>query len=336
MSAFLTSIVAIRTSPAWTSMQAPTHHGGRGVRAAYPCMANLREEELMAEALGCTVVGRAGSGRFGSVFFATKAEGSWRREVVIKLSPHPSPTLTVEAAVLRSLSGQPGFPTLLSHGEVVGGLRHPWASTSGFDALIMERLGPTLVDEWARTTQRTHFDGQTLLRYGRGLIECLRTLHAFGFVHNDIKPNNIVLSTAGSGCAQEVYLIDFGLTTRSDDGGIRGQRGTPNFASYAAHAGAPTHATDDLESLVYCLAYLASGSLPWMHKRVSRAAFMKRKMLLDGCCASLVEDVPAQRAAEALQALWAEVVRSRQQRAGREVRTVIDYDACFAAFSCGA
>lgn len=73
-----------------------------------------------------------------------------------------------------------------------------------------------------------------------------------------------------------------------------------------------------------------------MHKRVSRAAFMKRKMLLDGCCASLVEDVPAQRAAEALQALWAEVVRSRQQRAGREVRTVIDYDACFAAFSCGA
>ena len=91
----------------------------------------------------------------------------------------------------------------------------------------------------------------------------------------------------------------------------------------------------DVESLVYCLAYLAAGTLPWERKPARRAAFIKRKMLSDGCstlldsCASerLTEDVHARETADALQFLWQEVV------AAQEPGTELDYEACLAHLS---
>lgn len=225
---------------------------------------------------------------------------------------------------MRVIGRQTGFPILLSYDQRVAGSR--------FDALCMEQLGPTLLDVWERTTMRTHFDGPTIVRHGRGLVQCLRALHGAGFVHNDLKPNNILLGTAGS-AASQVHLIDFGLATRFDDGGIRGERGTPNFASLAAHNGEPTRPRDDLESLVYCLAYLASGKLPWTGKPVSRAAFLKRRMLSDGWATPLTDHVPAQSTAKALQALWDEVVLAHHHETRTNDQTVnhVNYDACLLA-----
>ena len=41
-------------------------------------------------------------------------------------------------------------------------------------------------------------------------------------------------------------------------------KGTPTFASLAAHySRRPMRPVDDIESLVYTLAYLAAGGLPW-------------------------------------------------------------------------
>jgi hypothetical protein len=112
----------------------------------------------------------------------------------------------------------------------------------------------------------------------------------------------------GSGArAQQVHLIDFGMATRrcddatvpssppsslptpwsspsgatvpsSDDGeagaadgcGLRYGGGTPLFASVAEHEGRTTRPCDDVESLWYCLAYLAHGELPWKCKQRTR------------------------------------------------------------------
>eukprot|EP00966_Prymnesium_polylepis_P293462 6777960-Prymnesium_polylepis.1 len=75
------------------------------------------------------------------------------------------------------------------------------------------------------------------------------------------------------------------------------------------------------------------GRLPWQHKRHSRAAFMKRRMLTDGCelltdsCAADIffDDVQSLETADALQALWAEVV------ACHVAELNVNYDACVAA-----
>ena len=42
-------------------------------------------------------------------------------------------------------------------------------------------------------------------------MERLRALHAVGFVHNDLKLENLVIGRADP---NEIYLIDFGLTRR--------------------------------------------------------------------------------------------------------------------------
>lgn len=279
----------------------------------------------IAGTLGCTVVGRAGSGHYGSVLLATRASDG--ADVAVKLAPHPSETLAVEAAVLTRLRGVPGFPELHAHA--------PAASGRAFDALVMERLGPSLHDTWERETAATQLAGPRVLHLGRGLVRCLRTLHSHGFVHNDVKPANVLLGAPGGARADTVHLIDFGLATGVSNAVGLGERGTPNFASAAAHDGLPTRPVHDVEALVYTLAFLAAGTLPWERKPPKRAAFLKRKMLADGCstlvdsCAAdvwLTDDVHAAETVEALQALWHEVVSAYDAPP-----SALDYDACLAA-----
>lgn len=287
------------------------------------------DQSAISAALDCTVLGQAGSGHYGSVLLAVSHETGMN--VAIKLSPHPSHTLGVEGAVLRALCGQPGFPEVHSFAERVGG--------SQLDALVMERLGPSLHDAWEASTASTFLPGPMVLRIGHGMLCCLRTLHAAGFVHNDVKPDNVLYGASGGPAEGVVHLIDFGLATGVDNAIGLGERGTPLFASAAAHDGLPTRPVHDVESLVYCLAYLAAGSLPWERKPARRAAFLKRKMLTDGCstlvdsCASerLTEDVHAAETVEALQLVWQEVVAAQPENGAP-----LDYEACLRALGGGS
>ena len=97
--------------------------------------------------------------------------------------------------------------------------------------------------------------------------------------------------------------------------------GTPAYASVRLQEGEAGLAreVDDLESLVYTLAFLAAGSLPWEDATPEEAARWKRSLLEDGWTATLAGTREAARLcssaggpssplAHALEALWAEVV----------------------------
>ena len=68
-----------------------------------------------------------------------------------------------------------------------------------------------------------------------------------------------------------MYLIDYGLAKRliNPDGSHVERRddkalvGTPQYAALHAHLGEELSRRDDLESLVYVLVYLSTGTLPW-------------------------------------------------------------------------
>ena len=107
-------------------------------------------------------------------------------------------------------------------------------------------------------------------------MRCLRALHAAGYVHNDLKPSNMLLSRRSTTQPSPITLIDFGLCTRVEGHAApaptgaaappwralaSGPKGTPLFASVAADEGRSTCPADDIESLAFNLAYLAAGSL---------------------------------------------------------------------------
>lgn len=257
-----------------------------------------------------------------------------------------------EAVVLSAMSGTPGFPMVLHHEPDGPG------APGGF--MVMELLGPSLEDlrqsqgRQAAQTEvglstvalRPRLSGPTLLRIGREVLRLLRQLHLAGFVHNDVKPANLLLNKGKGRSPRSMYLIDFGSCTRAEgravsDGGAvsqfvepaSGPKGTALFASVAADEGVrPMRPADDIESLAYTLTYLAAGSLPWKRKPDAVALSMKQELLASTGVQpeKLTEDVHCSTAAPALQALWAEVRRCCCDGAS------VDYEACLSALCGGA
>jgi len=99
---------------------------------------------------------------------------------------------------------------------------------------------------------------------GMQVISSLEKLHAAGFVHQDIKLDNI--------CWKDgfYYLIDFGYAHRINPPHTKAKRtfkGNSMFASHRKfHDVNCMNAYDDLESLLYLLCYCLCGFwLPWLH-----------------------------------------------------------------------
>ena len=71
------------------------------------------------------------------------------------------------------------------------------------------------------------------------MINRIETLHQFGFIHRDLKPQNIVI---GSDDPETIYLIDYGLAEkflnmkRSSKDKV-GMVGTARYTSINSHVG---------------------------------------------------------------------------------------------------
>ena len=91
------------------------------------------------------------------------------------------------------------------------------------------------------------------------MLNLVQKLHEAGYVHNDIKPENIVTSLDRP---DDFIMIDMGFASRFFDaetgehiskGRSKNSRGTPFYASLGNHNGKVTTRRDDLQSLNYML-----------------------------------------------------------------------------------
>jgi serine/threonine protein kinase len=132
----------------------------------------------------------------------------------------------------------------------------------------MEALGPNLRRLMSQTPNK-NFSKTTVLMITIQLIKLVRHLHEMGFVHNDLKLDNILV---GHKDPHLIYLIDFGLTCRfvNSEGSHTRRKyvekfsGNFLFASLNSCRGNNKSRRDDIQSIFYIMAYLLNECyLPW-------------------------------------------------------------------------
>ncbi len=165
----------------------------------------------------------------------------------------------------------------------------------------------------------------------------LDAAHRRGLVHGDVKPSNVLLD--GS---EHVYLADFGLTRRLDDGGVAVEEtsvGTPAYLAPEQLEGGPVAASTDVYSLG-CVLYecLTGGAVfprssrlavAWAHLEEEAPEPSSRRpelpKAIDAVLGRALAKEPDQRypSCEALVAAAAEALGLGTTRASRRRRTVL-------------
>lgn len=184
-------------------------------------------------------VRKVGGGATSSVWLARR-KGRW--VVVKRVPPTHLRAGANELAVLHRLRGDQDFVQLL-HAQL--------SKNHGLD-LVLERCSGDL---YQRLRRQGSFTLSQVRLWLHPLAGALQRLHRMGYVHGDIKPENILVRADGSTC-----LADFGITGKS----LRGGQGTHEYM-------APELLVGDGDERVDWWAFgilaheLVQGAPPWVH-----------------------------------------------------------------------
>lgn len=145
-----------------------------------------------------------GQGAFGQVYAASHQ--TYKKKLAVKIEWRETnensngegfSMLLREAKILMALRNKPGYPSVKE-----------FKSASQFHYLVMDRLGPNVNSLLKYCGQK--FSLKTSLMIFDQAVVRLQTLHETGFLHRDVKPDNLVVGNEQS--QDQVYLIDFGIS----------------------------------------------------------------------------------------------------------------------------
>ena len=227
------------------------------------------------------------AGTHGQVFNGVDTLVKPTRSVAVKIIPEAKMStrkFNREIQVIRRLNAAShvGFPELIFKGKC-----------KIYNYYVMEKLGSSL--KYLRSlTQK--FTIQNVLMCALQMVERLRTIHKFNFIHRDMKPANLLFGVKDSfegtltkqftkfeptlsyidDNINTLYLIDYGLTKREDrfdedeippeifEKDMVSLSGTPNYASINLHSAWDLcFKKDDLEGMLYVIIHMCKGKLPW-------------------------------------------------------------------------
>lgn len=147
--------------------------------------------------------------------------------------------------------------------------------------LLMELIGKDL-DDLKKISKQERFTMKTVFMIGLQVVDRLEALHKIGFLHRDVKPDNLAIGLAEKN--KIIYLFDFGLALPIGQAMPKEEKGkvvgTLGFMSCRAHEGKQQGPSDDVESLIYTLIYLAEGTLPWLKLKVQNPADFHKILLM--------------------------------------------------------
>lgn len=135
--------------------------------------------------------------------------------------------------------------------------------------LVMEYIhGPTLKKE---ILDRRHLQALETLEIAAQVCAVLQVAHARGFIHRDIKPQNIMLASSGATVTSIggllVKLTDFGIVRVAEDAGLTNSGivlGTADYLSPEQARGEKLTASSDLYSLGVVMFEMLAGRPPFI------------------------------------------------------------------------
>lgn len=214
-----------------------------------------------------------GEGGFGVIYRTKKVNSLIRKndiEFAAKVEPHGNGPLFVEKNFfLRYLKSEQledykrkkklpflGLPHYIAGGSFIQG-------TTSYRFLIMERFGDN-INKKLISLNSVNLD--LLGLYCSQIIDSLMYIHDSGYIHMDIKPENLLLKYNSK--EDKIYLIDFGVIDKcTSDKEFKPDKkkqhnGTLLYSSRDSHFGVGTK-RGDLETLGYNILKWLNIDLPW-------------------------------------------------------------------------
>ena len=258
------------------------------------CLRHRFPQEFRIEQLGeYRIVRELGRGGMGIVFEAF--EPGMQRPVAIKLlpwrfredRPQRAEQLRNEAATIARLRHRNIVPIYtfgqhdgywyyvmqyvagVSLGWVVRRLREPDGRVTAEEILRIARSGSfasrSLVETIVETTDRTisRVSWMAFARMGVQVAQALAYAHGEGALHNDIKPDNLLLDTVG-----RIFVTDFGVGLHWTDDNVANDDqpvGTLRYMAPERLNGQPSVGTD-VYALGVTLYELVTGVPPYDHE----------------------------------------------------------------------
>ncbi|VDM40852.1 unnamed protein product [Toxocara canis] len=140
----------------------------------------------------------------------------------------------------------------------------------------------------------------TCINLGLQTLEGISDLHALGYLHRDIKPQNFTSGLREK--SETIFLLDFGIARRyveKDSKAIRLPReivrflGTVRFASRNCHRSREQCRRDDLESWAYMLfEFTDCGALPWCRTVDRKVVCREKEKLFSGTFTKHIANLP--------------------------------------------
>lgn len=238
------------------------------------------------------------------------------------------PRRSVAIKVLRPRAGAHDVaPRIESEARALAALGHPSivavhaagvAKIDGFGPIAW--MAMELVPDARTSTERARASGDArdVVRIFASFADALGAAHRAGVVHRDVKPANLLVSSAGI-----AKVVDFGLA--AVDGHERLPLGTRGYLAPERHDGGAATARSDVWSLGVCLAdALRAARVPRRHPAWAIAghacAAHPADRYADG--ASMAADIRALRDGSAVRALRRDPLRAAIHRGTARPRTV--------------
>ena len=207
--------------------------------------------DVVIEIPGYKILRQLGRGGMATVYLAMQE--SVQREVALKIM---SPALLVDPNFGERFLREARIAAKLHHRHVVG--VHDVGREGDHHYIAMEYLGGGAL----LSKDGEPRDAPFALRVIREIAMALNYAHAKGFVHRDVKPDNVLLRDDGSSA-----LTDFGIARASDSSTNMTRTGTvigtPHYMSPEQARGRALDGRADLYSLGVVLYELLTGRVPY-------------------------------------------------------------------------